>query len=169
MSNFIINSYIFGAAEPVLISQGTGTNEHDAASRETAWFDGTTSQTFANATIGGDNSTLNLGKDYSASPKTITGFKAWSSSDQGFYQNNGTPSTTVDLILKGSNTAFKDAGATTIYSSTGHTEANGLSVDENNAVPAGSGPWDHVWLEIEASGDGSSRSVAAEVEFYEPG
>ena len=87
------------------VAQGTGTGIGDFDTRVSAAFDGTTNQAASSGAV--KSSATNeawLGKDWgSGVTKTINGFKAWSSNNDGM-NGSGSNSSGASINLYGSNT-----------------------------------------------------------------
>ncbi|MBM3529043.1 MAG: DUF2793 domain-containing protein [Alphaproteobacteria bacterium] len=148
-----------------LISQGAGSviggTNGSAWSNTGAAFDGNTSQTRL-VGANSDNATVAyIGKDYGGSPKTVTGFKVWGSSDEGFKQASD-PTIAVQLYGKNGSAPGSSTDGT-LLGSASNTDANSLLLQ--NLAISNSTAYQYVWLRIDAPN--SNRICVAEAEFYE--
>ena len=143
----------------ILQSAGTAIGDMTAGGGLAAAFDGVNPQAYAACSQEHSSATQYIGKNW-GSTKTITGFKAWASSDNGYCSLSGR-TMTVTLIghtsdSPGDGTALGSIGPT--------TDANNLLMQKLEGITTTTAYRYH-WLKFVQSA-GSSASVA-EVQFYE--
>lgn len=160
----------FGASASVVqtqIAQGTGTAIGDMTSNGglAAAFDGTTSQAFLASAFRNANQQITyIGKDWGAgNTKTVTGFRAYGSSDKGF-KNNSYPNITITIYGKA--TAPSSATDGTSLGSVGPTtDSNGLIMEKLTGITTTTAYRYH-WLAIDSS-NSSDSNICAECIFFE--
>lgn len=148
------------------IAQGTGTVVGNADARQSNAFDGTTSQNAAaSAEKNTAPKTLKLGKDWgSGVTKTVSQYKIYGSSDQGFINADTAVSVTAKLF--GSNTAF-DSGGVQLHTAAFTDPDNGTVQTFNSGIDTSTAYRWH-WVEIyRTTPSGSEYVDCAEVEFFE--
>ena len=143
----------------ILQSAGTAIGDMTAGGGLAAAFDGVNPQAYAACSQEHSSATQYIGKNW-GSTKTITGFKAWASSDNGYCSLSGR-TMTVTLIghtsdSPGDGTALGSIGPT--------TDANNLLMQKLSGITTTTA-YQYHWLKFVQSA-GSSASVA-EVQFYE--
>ncbi|MBI2235351.1 MAG: hypothetical protein HYU60_00065 [Magnetospirillum sp.] len=150
----------------VQISQGAGSIIQSGwGSNPPGAFDGVTNQPRMGAVAASVNSfniDAYLGKDLGAgNAKVITGFKVWSSSDDGFVYNYS-GSVTIDLY--GSNTAPANGTDGTLLGSVSGTDATNVLF--SNLSISNSAAYRYVWTHWAPYGANTCQ-VAAELQFFE--
>jgi|GEM_PF-6718731 len=100
--------------------------------------------------------TAYIGKDFGASGKIITGFRAYGSSDKGF-SDNGTAATPITISLFGSN-SNDYASATAIAAAAATADANSKvitlgDVAAGQSILANSTSYRYYWLKIQGLAD----------------
>lgn len=144
-----------------LISQATGTPTSNGSGRTDKWYD-----TIKLGTTGTDTylanpaTSLNMRKDWGGGvTKTVTGFKAYSTSDQGFY-DSGSPTVSCDLY------GSSDASSWTLLGScTPTTNSAGITLSKMTGVTTTTA---YRYHEIRVSVVTNSTLIyVTEAEFYE--
>ena len=164
-----VSSVYNGFGAQALIPQATGTAIGNMVGNGglAAAFDSDNSQTAAeSANISSQTNTTNayVGKDFGAGVnKFLTGFKAWSSSNDGI-SSSGTNTSGCSLILKANTTNDFDS-ATTLGSSTGLNFRTMSTEFSKLDITRGSG-WRYAWLQARNATTTSCDNFFAEVEFY---
>lgn len=132
------------------IPQGTGTNIGNMTANGgiAAAFDGVTSQAFA-STASKSNVAANsgyVGKNYSASPRTIGSATVYPSNDAGFV-NVTDPSVTLTLYGKNGSAPANGTDGTSLGSTTFTDSTASRSITSSNTTTA----YDYVWVNITQS------------------
>lgn len=144
------------------IAQGTGTAIGDMTVNGglAAAFDGTTSQV-ANSCAAKSATIGYVGKDWGVGvTKTITGFKAWGSSDAGFETPDNTNSITITLLGNSTN----DTGTATSLGSVSGTDSAGLLLTKLSGLTTTTAYRYH-WLKFDTAAGGNVH--CAEAQFFE--
>ena len=136
------------------MTQGGGLN---------AAFDGNISQDTSNCAVGvNDSSTAFAGVDLgSGAARVLTGFRAFPTTNQGYYQGGGANSVTVSLF--GSNAQPVSATNGTLLGSASGTNSNSLVL--SNFAVANTTAFRFVWCVVSANPI-AGKSFTAEFEFY---
>lgn len=148
-----------------LIPFGTGTVIGDAEVRQNEGFDGVTN---ANSSVspGGVNGVqlLHLGKDWGVSnTKTLTGFKAYATNNQGFKESINPA--TITITLQGSSDNFA-ADVNDLGNVSGGPDASSLILSKLSGLVETTAYRYHR-LKIDPGEPGAARTICAEVEFFE--
>jgi len=147
----------------IIIPQGTGTAIGDmiGGGGLAAGFDGNKSQaTAASAQLDGSPTVAYIGKDWgSGVTKTVTGVKAWGSTDEGFGQQSGTFTITLQGSTDNFSSSVVDLGNWSFTDPNDNTEQNKLSGFTETTA--------YRYHRIKIVPPSAGRIVAAEVEFYE--
>lgn len=166
----------FGAGastEEVAVSRLTGTAIGNMTARSglAASFDGTTAQTVALSSASVAASTWGtVGKDWGAgTPKTISYFKCYASSNGGFDDNGTDTSNNVDITLRGSNTDDSGTQNSGTLLHTIATFTNATSLVKEVLSVTNQLPFRYVWIQIVNANTPASISqvVNSELEFKE--
>jgi hypothetical protein len=159
----------FGAQAQITQGTGTAIGNMTGHGGVAAAFDDTTNQTAAQgAQISSQTNTTDayVGKDFGAGVnKFITGFKAWSSSNDGI-SSSGTNSSGCSLILK-ANTTNDFAGATTL-GTLGSLNFRQMNTEYSKLdITRGETGWRYVWLQARNGTSTQCDNFFAEVKFYD--
>ena len=158
------NNRYFASGSQVAVSQAAGTAIGDMTGGGgiTAPYDGVTSQTNTQgAKHDGSGTVAYTGKDWGdGTPKVITGFDAYGSTDQGFIGGYN-PTVTLTLVLSNTNdpATGTEIGSTSVTDQSAQVTVTKL--DFNNSTP-----YRYAWVKISASGS-IFYICCAEVVFYE--
>jgi hypothetical protein len=140
---------LMGRGPAALIDRTTGSTITNADARPGAGFDGTTSQTDAQATFrnnaGAGLSTLYYGKT-TAVPTAIESVRVYGTSNLGFCFNSN-PSITITLYGKQGTAPSSGTNGTSLGSTTftdTNNESGGRTINSSDTATY----WDHVWVNI---------------------
>jgi len=144
----------------LLTSHLTGTQIEDFSGRETLANDGVTAANAANSSYKTAATDMYSGKDWGAGvTRTITGFKAYGSTDEGFVHG---ASPTVTATLQGSTDNF--SGSIVDLGDVSATDSAGLMLSKMSGLTTSTA---YRYHRIKISWSGSSTAYFAEAEFYE--
>jgi hypothetical protein len=154
-----------------MISAGTGTNIGDATSGGglAVAFDGATNfatSSSANLAFKGSVTSIYVGKNYSAAPKTISKVVAYGTNNAGFVNTGGTDSVTLTIYGKNGGAPSNATDGTSLGASTFNqllNESAGRTITSTNGAL-----WDYVWLTM-TSAAGSNTYIYTEIEFHTSG
>jgi len=157
-------NYYTNSTSQTQIAQGTGTAIGDMTEYGglAAAFDSNTSQASGAGALKTGGASAGVGKTW-GSAKTVTGFKTWGASDDGYYSAS---SPTITATLKGSNSGFSLGGGTTLGSAS-ITDAPSANIIKLTGITSSSAYTSH-WIEFSSSGT-PSQWYCAEVQFFEGG
>lgn len=143
----------------VMIPAATGTVIGNFDTRQSAAFDGTTSQAVAASALKSASLSGYVGKDFTSAPKTISAARTFGSSDSGYAS---AVATTINLRGKNGSAPASASDGTLLGTSGSFADVD--NANQKDIVSSNFGPWDYVWLEFVMAG--SSAIVLAEAQFF---
>ena len=165
-------TYGFGSQALVDRTTGTAIGDMDEFGGLAAAFDDTTDQVHSSCAAAASNSVNNtnpsyIGKDWgSGNVKYITGFKYWSSNNDGTHESGGNDNTDNAFYLLG-HTADVPASATLLGTFDGRNFRTSGAIEHSKLDFTRGTGYRYHWVKVLPGSAILSRSFCAELKFYE--